>query len=111
MSLEHPSGFASGTPTTPRRPGRIVAAMCCVVPAGVYVAAQPRRPAVGEWASYGGTNWSQKYSPLDQINRDNFERLRVAWTWQSPDHELIKTLPAYPEMPLYAYGLKGTPLL
>ena len=26
----------------------------------------------GDWISYGGTNWSQKYSPLDQITRDNF---------------------------------------
>src|SRR5204863_5424601 len=67
--------------------------------------------AVGDWASYGGTNWSQKYSPLDQITRDNFKNLQVAWTWRSPDHELLKTLPAYPEMPLNANGLKGTPLV
>ena len=33
------------------------------------IAAQPQRSrAAGDWISYGGTNWSQKYSPLDQIN-------------------------------------------
>ena len=79
--------------------------------AGVYVAAQQPKRAPGDWPSYGGTNWSQKYSPLDQITADNFKNLKVAWTWRSPDHELLKTLPPYPEMPLNANGLKGTPLV
>ena len=82
----------------------------CVTAAGAFLAAQ-QRSAPGEWVSYGGTNWSQKYSPLDQITAGNFKDLKVAWTWRSPDHELLKTLPAYPEMPLNANGLKGTPLV
>ena len=44
----------------------------------------------GDWISYGGTNWSQKYSPLDQITRDNFNTLTMAWTWTSPDFEIVK---------------------
>jgi glucose dehydrogenase len=44
-------------------------------------------------------NWS-KYSPLDQITPGNFGTLKVAWTWRSPDHELLQTLPRYEEMPL-----------
>ena len=47
----------------------------------------------GDWPSYGGTNWSQKYSALDQIGRSNFNALTVAWAWSSPDHELIKKIP------------------
>ena len=89
-----------------------------VVPVAFGVAAftalvhsQQPRSAAGEWISYGGTNWSQKYSPLDQINGNNFKNLKVAWTWQSPDHDLLKTLPPYPEMPLNANGSKGTPLV
>ena len=39
----------------------------------------------GEWLSYGGDSGSTKYSPLDQINRDNVGTLQVAWTWASPD--------------------------
>jgi quinoprotein glucose dehydrogenase len=74
------------------------------------VGAQGRRVA-SEWPSYAGTNWSQKYSPLEQINKENFKDLRVAWTWRSPDHELIKTLPPYPEMPYNASGMKATPLV
>src|SRR5215468_11223934 len=79
--------------------------------AGAHVLGQTPRPAMGDWVSYGGTNWSQKYSPLDQITSENFKDLKVAWTWRSPDHELLKTLPRYPEMPLTANGLKGTPLV
>ena len=84
--------------------------MVAAIAASVLLRAQAR-PAPGDWVSYGGTNWSQKYSPLDQITRDNFKDLKVAWTWRSPDHELLNTLPPYPEMPLNANGLKGTPLV
>src|SRR4029453_19206460 len=77
----------------------------------VLVHSQQPRDAAGDWISYGGTNWSQKYSPLDQITADNFKNLKVAWTWRSPEHDLRKTLPPYPEMALNANGLKGTPLV
>src|SRR5580765_1921290 len=83
----------------------------CVAAFTALLQAQREQPATGDWISYGGTNWSQKYSPLDQITADNFKDLKVAWTWRSPDHDLLKTLPAYPEMPLTANGLKGTPLV
>jgi len=33
----------------------------------------------GEWRTYGGDLASTRYAPLDQINRDNFKDLRVAW--------------------------------
>ncbi len=90
---------------------RIGLLLVLLAAAGVFAVAQTRRLVAGEWVSYGGTNWSQKYSPLDQITKDNFKDLKVAWTWRSPDHELLKTLPVYPEMPLNANGLKGTPLV
>jgi glucose dehydrogenase len=35
--------------------------------------------ASGEWRYYSGDNGSQKYSPLDQINKDNVGRLKIAW--------------------------------
>ncbi len=37
----------------------------------------------GEWRYIGGDSGSTKYSPLDQINRDNFDQLEVKWTWRS----------------------------
>ena len=36
----------------------------------------------GEWHYIGGDAWHQRYSPLDQIDADNFEDLRVAWVWR-----------------------------
>src|SRR5262245_24344334 len=34
---------------------------------------------VGEWPTYGGDLASTRYSPFDQINKDNFNKLEVAW--------------------------------
>ena len=47
----------------------------------------------GEWRSYAGNTAGQKYSPLDQINADNFSRLDVAWEWTSVDRVLSRTMP------------------
>jgi quinoprotein glucose dehydrogenase len=33
----------------------------------------------GEWTTYGGDLASTRYSPLDQISKDNFNNLEVAW--------------------------------
>ncbi len=64
-----------------------------------------------EWRSYGGTNWSQKYSPLDHIDSSNFESLSVGWTWKSVDIGLIESLSRRYLPPLGANGLKATPLV
>ena len=37
----------------------------------------------GEWRSYSGDLGSTKYSPLDQINRDNVQDLEIAWRWKT----------------------------
>ena len=37
----------------------------------------------GEWRVYGGEEGSTRYSPLDQINRDNVKDLKIAWTWRA----------------------------
>ncbi|MDP7690213.1 MAG: pyrroloquinoline quinone-dependent dehydrogenase [Vicinamibacterales bacterium] len=47
----------------------------------------------GEWRSYGGDVGSTKYSPLDQITRDNFDQLEIAWRWTSVDDFLSMTSP------------------
>ena len=47
----------------------------------------------GEWRTYGGDLGNSKYSPLDQINKDNFGRLKLAWRWKSADGFISKTVP------------------
>ena len=54
----------------------------------------------GEWPTYGGDLRSSKYSPLDQINADNFSKLEVAWRFKTD------SLGTRPE-----YKLEGTPLM
>ena len=38
--------------------------------------------AANDWLSYGRTYDEQRYSPLDQVNKDTVSRLGVAW-WAS----------------------------
>jgi quinoprotein glucose dehydrogenase len=54
----------------------------------------------GEWRTYGGDLGNTRYAPLDQINRDNFNDLEVAWRFKTDN------LGARPE-----YNLQSTPLM
>ena len=40
-------------------------------------------PQKGEWTTYGGDLANTRYSPLDQITRDNFGKLEVAWRFKT----------------------------
>jgi quinoprotein glucose dehydrogenase len=37
----------------------------------------------GEWRAYGGDTGHTRYSPLDQINADNFSKLAIAWRFNT----------------------------
>src|SRR6476619_3113374 len=37
----------------------------------------------GEWRAYAGEPGNTKYSPLDQINKDNAKNLRIAWRFKT----------------------------
>ena len=54
----------------------------------------------GEWPTYGGDLASTRYSPLDQINADNFNKLEVAWRFKTDN------LGPRPE-----FKLQATPLM
>ena len=60
--------------------------------------AQHGAKADGEWPTYGGDLGNTKYSPLDQIDADNFGNLKVVWRWQSADGFLSKTYPGGGEL-------------
>jgi quinoprotein glucose dehydrogenase len=47
----------------------------------------------GEWRSYAGNIAGQKYSPLEQIDASNFEDLEIAWSWESADKMVSRTMP------------------
>ena len=56
---------------------------------------QRARPSTarGEWPSYAADLASSRYSPLDQIDRENFSTLKIAWRAVTPDATLSVTLP------------------
>src|SRR6188474_632878 len=54
----------------------------------------------GEWQTYGGDLKSTRYSALDQINAENFNKLEVAWRFKTD------SLGPRPE-----YQLQTTPLM
>lgn len=57
-------------------------------------------PKVGEWPTYGGDLASTRYSPLDQINADNFNKLQLAFRFKT------ENLGPRPE-----FQYQGTPLM
>jgi quinoprotein glucose dehydrogenase len=59
-----------------------------------YLSAQGRTP-VGEWRHYSGDNDGAKYSPLSQIDKDNVQKLRIAWRWESADRSLQLSNPLW----------------
>ncbi len=82
--------------------------------AAAVVAQRPEAPPPGgEWRYYAGDAASTKYSPLDQITRENVGRLEIAWRWGSPDNEVAKANPAarpggYQDTPLMVSGVLYT---
>jgi quinoprotein glucose dehydrogenase len=50
---------------------------------GRPVLGQAGATASGDWPSYGGDLASTRYSPLDQINAENFGKLEVAWRFKT----------------------------
>lgn len=41
--------------------------------------------AKGDWVAYGGTNNGQRFSALNQINKDNVQNLELAWSYHTGD--------------------------
>ena len=54
----------------------------------------------GEWRHYGGDEANTRYSPLDQINRDNFNDLELVWRLKTDNFG-----------PTPEYNFQSTPLM
>ncbi|HSH76319.1 MAG TPA: PQQ-binding-like beta-propeller repeat protein, partial [Longimicrobiales bacterium] len=68
----------------------------------------------GEWRFWGADMSSTRYSPLDQINADNFQDLEVAWVWRGDNFGprtdfVMRSTPIYADGILYTVaGLRRT---
>ncbi|HUH08645.1 MAG TPA: PQQ-binding-like beta-propeller repeat protein, partial [Egibacteraceae bacterium] len=58
-----------------------------------------------DWTTYHGELGASQYVPFDQIDASNVAKLRVAWSWQSPDNALVAA-----DRRLMSGGFKSTPL-
>ena len=56
--------------------------LCLLILASLPVTAQ-HGAKNGEWRAYAGDPGSTKYSPLDQIDKDNAKNLRIAWRFRT----------------------------
>lgn len=50
---------------------------------GVVGLACAQSPDASDWGHYGGDAFGQRFSSLDEIDRDNVSRLAVAWTYHT----------------------------
>lgn len=69
------------------------------------LAAQSNRSV--EWRYWGGDAGSTRYTPLDQINAENFSRLQVAWVWRGDNYgreadNILRATPIYVDGVLYS---------
>jgi quinoprotein glucose dehydrogenase len=86
----------------------VLAACAGVVLASVTAnVAQDRATPTGEWRYIGGNPSHTRYSPLDQINATNFEKLQIAWVWRGDNFgPTVDTV--FRSTPLYVDGMLYT---
>ena len=76
------------------------AALACALATGAL--AQPSKRI--EWPYYGGDQGGMKYSPADQINRQNVASLQTAWTWRTGER-------AHPDLNVGPGAFEVTPIM
>ena len=90
-----------------RLQGVLGVALVAVVAGGaVVVRSQQQRPT-REWRYYGADHAFTRYSPLDQVTRDNVRNLKIAWRRPAVNSTLTD---AFPELRVNPY-LKSTPIV
>jgi quinate dehydrogenase (quinone) len=58
----------------------LAAALAC---SSAYGQGTPDR----DWPFFGNDSGAQRFSPIDEINRDTVKRLKVAWTYNTGDSD------------------------
>ena len=80
-------------------------ALIALVAAGAHSVYSQGRQV--EWRYFGGDKAFTRYSPADQINRDNVKNLQIVWRRPAVDESLTQ---AFPKMRITAY-LRSTPIM
>jgi len=100
MSRIAPLALAAGLATLLSLPASAQYVRPTTAPGGVGAVTRPdaRGNVPGEWRVWGADAWSSRYSPLEQINAQNFNSLEVAWQWNAGAFgadEYYRTTPLY----------------
>jgi quinoprotein glucose dehydrogenase len=74
---------------------------------GTAVATAQQGARGGEWSRYGGDAGTTKYAPLDQIDKGNVSRLRIAWQRPAVDPSITSRDPKL----TYSGNFRATPLM
>jgi quinoprotein glucose dehydrogenase len=70
----------------PEAPGRLSAQQSAAIAAyilGLKSTTPNQSNQQADWPFYGGNAATQKYTPLDQINKANVAKLQIAWRWKA----------------------------
>jgi quinoprotein glucose dehydrogenase len=62
--------------------------------------------ADGQWRAYSGDKGSTKYSPLEQIDASNVDRLRIVWRRPAVDASIMREVPSL----RFGNSFRATPL-
>ncbi|MGA8100679.1 MAG: pyrroloquinoline quinone-dependent dehydrogenase [Candidatus Acidiferrales bacterium] len=63
----------------------ILALVCANIPGATAQSSHPANGSGDDWPYYGHDAGGMRYSPLAQINRENVDTLKVAWTFHVGD--------------------------
>jgi glucose dehydrogenase len=64
------------------RKALIALLISALTPAAIFAQDTLIQPAAGDWPLYARDHSGQRFSPLDEINRSNVDRLQQAWTYR-----------------------------
>jgi quinoprotein glucose dehydrogenase len=85
----------------------IGAGLSALMVAFVIEAGRTQNGPAGEWRSYGGDKGFTRYSPLDQINRENVGKLQIVWRRPALDAQFTT---GYPDLNASPY-FRPTPIM
>ena len=71
----------------------LLAAAAPVAPQVSYERILDAASEPGSWLTYSGSYGAQRYSTLDQIDRDNVDRLQPAWIYQARSTQKFEVSP------------------
>lgn len=86
---------------------RLLRACVIAVVVGSTLGSAGQSEKVGEWTYYGGDKSFNRYSPLEQITRDNVKKLQIVWRRPDIDPTLKQKFPDL--NPSHYY--KATPII